>query len=66
RQNELEIPGELIEAVRRLRDERQRMRLAGELAARQIQMHPERYTEASIDPVQTWDELRARILALAS
>lgn len=62
----LDIPEELIEALRRLPDERQRMRLAGQLAARQIQQHPERYADASIDPVRTWDELRARILALAS
>lgn len=59
---QLAIPREVIEVLRNLRDERQRLRLAGQLAARQIQEHPERYTHAIVDPVQAWDQLRSEIL----
>ncbi|MEJ2147151.1 MAG: AAA family ATPase [Acidobacteriota bacterium] len=60
------IPSEVIEALRGLSDEDQRLRLAGQLAARQIQEHPEHYSDASIDPVRAWDQLRLEILRKVS
>ncbi len=60
------IPGEVVEALRNLTDDRQRLRLAGQLAARQIQEHPERYTGATLDPVRAWDQLREAILKKVS
>jgi hypothetical protein len=60
------IPAELVEALRNLTDDRQRLRLAGQLAARQIQEHPERYTGATLDPVRAWDQLREAILRKVS
>ena len=60
------IPPEVVEALRHLTDDRQRLRLAGQLAARQIQEHPERYTGATIDPVRAWDKLREAILRKVS
>lgn len=62
---ELSIPHEVVEALRSLADERQQLRLAGQLAARQIQEHPERYTDAVLDPVRAWDLLRNEILRAA-
>lgn len=62
---QLIIPREVIEALRSLADERQQLRLAGQLAARQIQEHPERYTDAFLDPVRAWDLLRNEILRAA-
>ncbi len=59
------IPREVIETLRSLGDERQQLRLAGQLAARQIQEHPERYTDAFVDPVRAWDLLRNEILRAA-
>lgn len=64
--NDVLIPGEVIDALRGLSDEQQRFRLAGELAARQIQEHPEHYSDASIDPVRAWDQLRLEILRKVS
>lgn len=60
------IPNEVIDALRNLPDENQRLRLAGQLAARQIQEHPEHYSNASIDPVRAWDQLRLEILRKVS
>ncbi len=60
------IPNEVIDALRGLSDEHQRLRLAGQLAARQIQEHPEHYSDASIDPVRAWDQLRLEILRKVS
>ncbi len=63
---DVRIPSEVIEALRGLADEHQRLRLAGQLAARQIQEHPEHYSDASIDPVRAWDQLRLEILRKVS
>jgi len=60
------IPSDVVEALRNLTDERQKLRLAGQLAARQIQEHPERYTGATLDPVRAWDQLREAILMKVS
>jgi type II secretory pathway predicted ATPase ExeA len=65
-QDEIFVPLEVIEALRNLADPDQRLRLAGQLAARQIQNHPEKYSEAATDPVKAWDELRTRILRKVS
>jgi len=62
----LHVPEAIVTALCAIADERQRIRLAGQFAAKQIQDHPELYTEASIDPVKAWDNLRAEMLRMAS
>jgi hypothetical protein len=62
----LTIPKEVLQALKSLADEKQRVRLAGQLAAKQIQEHPERYQQAASDPVKAWDELRSQILTAVS
>ena len=56
------IPPEIIERVGQLPDRESRLRLAGQLAARELQEHPERFASAQGDPIQIWDKLRAEIL----
>jgi len=56
------IPDEVLEQASRLPDRESRLRLAGQLAARELQEHPERFSTVKEDPIQIWDKLRSEIL----
>ncbi len=56
------IPPEVLERARSLPDRESRLRLAGQLAARELQEHPERFSSFQGDPIQIWDRLRSEIL----
>jgi len=56
------IPPEVLERASRLPDRESRLRLAGQLAARELQENPERFASLQGDPIQIWDKLRSEIL----
>jgi general secretion pathway protein A len=56
------IPLEILERASQLPDRESRLRLAGQLAARELQEHPERFASVQGDPIQIWDKLRSEIL----
>jgi type II secretory pathway predicted ATPase ExeA len=56
------IPPEVLERASRLPDRESRLRLAGQLAAQELQEHPERFSSIQGDPIQIWDKLRTEIL----
>lgn len=56
------LPPEVLEQVSRLPDRESRIRFAGQLAARELQEHPERFASLHGDPIQIWDSLRSEIL----
>jgi type II secretory pathway predicted ATPase ExeA len=56
------IPPEVLERARQLPDRESRLRLAGQLAARELQEHPEKFESYQGDPIQVWDRLRSEIL----
>jgi len=56
------IPPEVLERARQLPDRESRLRLAGQLAARELQEHPEKFASYQGDPIQIWDRLRSEIL----
>ena len=55
------VSDEAIQEAKHLTDEKDRMRLAGQLAAKEIKQHPE-IVEENHDPVEKWKELREKIL----
>jgi general secretion pathway protein A len=56
------IPPEVLERASQLPDRESRLRLAGQLAAQELQEHPERFASIQGDPIQIWDKLRSEIL----
>jgi len=56
------IPQEVLDQASQLTDRESRLRLAGQLAARELQEHPERFASLRGDPIQIWDNLRSEIL----
>jgi hypothetical protein len=56
------IPPEILERVIQLPDQESRLRFAGQLAAKEIQEHPEKFATYRGDPIQIWDQLRSRIM----
>jgi len=56
------IPQEILDQASQLPDRESRLRLAGQLAARELQEHPERFSSLRGDPIQIWDHLRSEIL----
>jgi len=60
------IPREKIESLRGAVSPRDRLRLAGQLAAREITQHPERYRDLNADPVEIWDRLRSALIRLTT
>jgi general secretion pathway protein A len=57
------IPPEVLERASQLPDRESRLRLAGQLAAQELQEHPERFASYQGDPIQIWDRLRSEILS---
>lgn len=56
------IPSEILERASQIPDRESRLRLAGQLAAQELQRHPERFASIQGDPIQIWDKLRSEIL----
>lgn len=63
-EEECEISKEVLQQLRSIPDQKDRFRVAGQLAAREISEHPEKYQDAHTDPVRIWDELRNQIMRL--
>ena len=51
-----------IRAREELRNEKERLRLAGHIAAQQLKLHPEVVKDV-LDPVERWKKLREEILS---
>jgi hypothetical protein len=56
------LPPEILERVSQLPDQESRLRFAGQLAAKEIQEHPEKFATFQGDPIQIWDKLRSEIM----
>lgn len=56
------VPDDAVTALKELPSRRDQLRLAGELAARELNQHPEKYSRQFADLVEVWDALRTEIL----
>lgn len=57
-----EVPDDAVTELKGLPSRRDQLRFAGELAARELNQHPEKYSRQFADLVEVWDALRTEIL----